>query len=355
VPKKGDTVEYDGQTCTVSRQHGNGTFKLQALESGEFFKNIPVSDMTASQAGGEDNADGAASDEDEDEAKKRKKKKKKDKKKSKRSKEIIEEEDDEDLDENFANDSDDKLSVEDWNKKRQDAVLRKAFDQIDKDKSGKLDEHEMGIALRSTGAALTDSEVADLMMQADEDGDGQIDFGEFRHVIRKRNGKSKKERARVASDTLAHILKLFRGMDTENKGYIKADRFRSLVVNVMGIELTKREWMVRFRCLVDGCCCCCCVVVVVAFTSLKSLPTPTFQSSSFLLLLYLFVGAIHSRLCARNAISPCPIRSTRMNFCGSGTWSMCLADAFGAPKTMPSARGPKATRTVTLAWTPQEL
>ena len=241
-PGKGDSVVYNGEVCTVVRMHKDGTYKLQAVGSSESYKNIPVSDLRPSRDSGDDDVD---DDEEDSRKKKKKKKKKKEKKKNKRSRAVEDDDDDEEFDKDFANESNDKLTLEEWNKKRFDGVLRKAFDNIDTDKSGKLDEHEMGIALRSTGAALTDSEIADLMMQADEDGDGQIDFREFRHVVRKRNAKSANDRARIAKETLSRIMKLFRGMDTENVGYIKADRFRSIVMNVMGISLTKREWMVR--------------------------------------------------------------------------------------------------------------
>lgn len=48
-----------------------------------------------------------------------------------------------------------------------------------RDGNGKLTAKELKHALCSVGETLSDEEVADLLKQADKDGDGEIDYTEF--------------------------------------------------------------------------------------------------------------------------------------------------------------------------------
>ena len=53
------------------------------------------------------------------------------------------------------------------------------FNQFDKDKSMSVTREEFRIGLKSIGVPMTDAQLTDLIDILDEDGDGEIDYGEF--------------------------------------------------------------------------------------------------------------------------------------------------------------------------------
>nr|KAG5706137.1 hypothetical protein BaRGS_025759 [Batillaria attramentaria] len=59
------------------------------------------------------------------------------------------------------------------------AKLRRAFNEMDKDKNGSLSEDELYEGLRQAGINVSKSEVSKLATNLDKDGDGKIDFEEF--------------------------------------------------------------------------------------------------------------------------------------------------------------------------------
>jgi len=63
-------------------------------------------------------------------------------------------------------------------------TLRRLFDAADKDKNGKLDQEEVMSALLTLGFKWMEDEkkIAQLVKKADRDGDGLIDFEEFKNV-----------------------------------------------------------------------------------------------------------------------------------------------------------------------------
>lgn len=58
-------------------------------------------------------------------------------------------------------------------------VLRKVFNQFDKDMEGTISTNEIGNVLRELGQNPTFDEVKLMAESADADGDGTIDFDEF--------------------------------------------------------------------------------------------------------------------------------------------------------------------------------
>ena len=51
------------------------------------------------------------------------------------------------------------------------------------DGSGKIDKGELGALLASLGEELTDEELTALMKEIDADGDGEVDFEEFKTLL----------------------------------------------------------------------------------------------------------------------------------------------------------------------------
>eukprot|EP01051_Picozoa_sp_SAG22_P006068 SAG22_NODE_384_length_11306_cov_12.130365_6_plen_146_part_00 len=59
------------------------------------------------------------------------------------------------------------------------AEIRKAFDTVDMDKSGRLDRDEVKAAGQRLGRYLAASDVDEGMAEMDQNGDGTVDFDEF--------------------------------------------------------------------------------------------------------------------------------------------------------------------------------
>jgi calmodulin len=57
--------------------------------------------------------------------------------------------------------------------------LRQAFKVFDKDGDGFITAVELKLVMKQLGEDLSDEQLADMMREADNNGDGRIDFGEF--------------------------------------------------------------------------------------------------------------------------------------------------------------------------------
>ncbi|XP_009386769.2 calmodulin-like [Musa acuminata AAA Group] len=57
--------------------------------------------------------------------------------------------------------------------------LKEAFKVFDKDQNGYISEAELRKVMMSLGEKLTDEEVAQMIREADLDGDGQVNFEDF--------------------------------------------------------------------------------------------------------------------------------------------------------------------------------
>ncbi|KAJ6243545.1 calcium binding protein [Anaeramoeba flamelloides] len=65
-----------------------------------------------------------------------------------------------------------------------DEELKKAFELIDTDGNGTLDETEIKKLFAQFGQELTDEEYKQMMSEVDTDGNGVIDFDEFKRMFR---------------------------------------------------------------------------------------------------------------------------------------------------------------------------
>ena len=54
-----------------------------------------------------------------------------------------------------------------------------AFKLFDKDNNGTIDANELRTVMKQFGTELTETEVADLMHEVDDNNNGEIDFKEF--------------------------------------------------------------------------------------------------------------------------------------------------------------------------------
>lgn len=73
--------------------------------------------------------------------------------------------------------------------KRSDMIntkkLKQAFTYFDKDASGKISLDELKEAMQGNGQDLDDDVFRDIMAEGDENGDGEIDFEEFKNMMKK--------------------------------------------------------------------------------------------------------------------------------------------------------------------------
>jgi len=63
--------------------------------------------------------------------------------------------------------------------------IRLAFQTFDLDGNGEIDRNELKQVMEKLGEPLTDEEVAAMIAEADQDGDGLINFEEFAAVMKK--------------------------------------------------------------------------------------------------------------------------------------------------------------------------
>jgi len=64
-----------------------------------------------------------------------------------------------------------------------DDDLKLTFDELDTDKSGKLNRDEIRAAIKKVDPDASDDKVEEMVKFADKNGDGEIDFEEFKKAV----------------------------------------------------------------------------------------------------------------------------------------------------------------------------
>lgn len=64
--------------------------------------------------------------------------------------------------------------------------FREAFFVFDTDGSGTISNEELGTVIRSLGQRPTEEELAEIIAEADKDGNGEVDFPEFLQLMAKK-------------------------------------------------------------------------------------------------------------------------------------------------------------------------
>jgi len=78
--------------------------------------------------------------------------------------------------------------------------LREAFEFFDRNGNGSIEADELGAVMDSLGYAATESELQDMIHEADLDGNNKIDFEEFVKMMesKSRHGQAEEEDLREA-------------------------------------------------------------------------------------------------------------------------------------------------------------
>merc|ERR1719420_1125690 len=61
--------------------------------------------------------------------------------------------------------------------------LREAFEVFDKDGDGQITPQELAAIMRALGENLNENDILTMIQEADADGDGNIDFEEFKKLM----------------------------------------------------------------------------------------------------------------------------------------------------------------------------
>ncbi|VDP17691.1 unnamed protein product [Soboliphyme baturini] len=98
---------------------------------------------------------------------------------------------------------------------------RQVFSMFDTDGSGAIGREELKIAMGKLGLTTKPDELENLIAEVDQDGNGEIDFGEFCNVMRKITAK------KVTFDEV--VKQCFEVFDQQKNGVITEAEFREVM------------------------------------------------------------------------------------------------------------------------------
>ncbi|GFO13900.1 calmodulin [Plakobranchus ocellatus] len=116
------------------------------------------------------------------------------------------------------------------------AEIRELFRIFDKNHDNTISSGELGKMLRCMGMDVTEAEVATIMKELDKNGNGKIEYKEFKAFMQeemKRSEESPQEQEKA-------IRMAFKVFDQNGDGVIDARELRSAMKN-LGEPLTDRE------------------------------------------------------------------------------------------------------------------
>mmetsp|Transcript_50117 Transcript_50117/g.107395 ORF Transcript_50117/g.107395 Transcript_50117/m.107395 type:complete len:164 (+) Transcript_50117:86-577(+) len=109
--------------------------------------------------------------------------------------------------------------------------IKEAFDIFDSEKTGRMDYHELKVAIRAMGFEIKKAEALELMARYDREESGYIGFSSFEDILVQKY---------AAQDPMDEIKKAFELFDEDKRGKIS---FRNLkrISRDLGEKLTDDE------------------------------------------------------------------------------------------------------------------
>ncbi|KAL8162289.1 hypothetical protein V2J09_013778, partial [Rumex salicifolius] len=89
--------------------------------------------------------------------------------------------------------------------------IKETFEHFDTDNSGYIDAKEMRIAIRELGSEMTEEQIEQLFADADDDGNGLLDFDEFCYIMTAK---------KIEKETKQQIKRAFDIIDRDNDVYL---------------------------------------------------------------------------------------------------------------------------------------
>ena len=109
--------------------------------------------------------------------------------------------------------------------------FREAFQQFDADKSGSIDRMELKALCAWVGQSTEDSEIDEMMLLADPDGSGELDFWEFACLMAHKMGDVNPDKT---------LMSAFAIFDQNGDGTISADELKE-VMNELGEKASEED------------------------------------------------------------------------------------------------------------------
>ena len=110
-----------------------------------------------------------------------------------------------------------KLTLEDINE------YKAAFTLFDKDSSGRLSSHEMGVLMRSLGQNFSNKDLKKITEDIDHNGNGIIEMHEFLTLMAEN---------RHVDEDQTELVKAFKYFDRDNVGTIDFEEFKHVLTTV---------------------------------------------------------------------------------------------------------------------------
>lgn len=111
------------------------------------------------------------------------------------------------------------------------AEIKEAFCLLDKDEDGRITVAELGVVMRSLGHKPTEKELRGMVNEADQDGNGTIEFSEFLDMMAKQM---------KTTDHSKELHEAFKVFDRNNDGVISPDELQYVMTN-LGMKLSEEE------------------------------------------------------------------------------------------------------------------
>ena len=109
--------------------------------------------------------------------------------------------------------------------------FKEVFSLFDKDGDGTVSTKELGVVMRALGQNPTDAEIAEMIKEVDENGDGDVDFDEFCGLMVKKMNENEPE------EELVEVFKIF---DKNNDEKIDAEDLK-IIFQELGEDVTDED------------------------------------------------------------------------------------------------------------------
>ncbi|CAM9305231.1 unnamed protein product [Ectocarpus fasciculatus] len=100
------------------------------------------------------------------------------------------------------------------------AEFKEAFSMFDKNGDGTISKSELGVVLGNLGTRCTPTELDDMMVEVDQDGNGEIDFSEFVAMM---------ARQALYEDSNQELHEAFKVFDMDGDGEITGAEIKTIM------------------------------------------------------------------------------------------------------------------------------